>query len=66
MWVSDEETCERICAEQGMDYDRMSVVKAALVKSNTGGVDYSTKTLIRRPEQAALEVLDAAKPFEWS
>ena len=66
MWVSDEETCERICAEQGMDYDRMSVVKAALVKSNSGGVDYTTKTLIRRPEQAALEVLDAAKPFEWN
>jgi phage/plasmid primase-like uncharacterized protein len=38
----------RICEEQRVPYDRMSVVKASLVKSNSGNVDYSTKTLFRR------------------
>jgi len=48
MALGDVETCERICEEQRVPYDRMSVVKASLVKSNSGNVDYSTKTLFRR------------------
>ena len=48
MWLASAEDCERICEEQRVAYERMSVVKAALVKSNSGNVDYSTKTLFRK------------------
>ena len=48
MWLASVEDCERICEEQRVKYDRMAVVKTALVKSNTGNVDYSTKTLFRK------------------
>ena len=64
MWLADEETCEKICAEQGIDFNRMAVVKAALVKSNSGNVDYGIKTLIRK--DAVLEILDGSKAFEWN
>ena len=64
MWLADEETCEKICLEQGKDMDRMAVVKAALVKSNSGNVDYSVKTLVRNG--AVLEILDEnKKSFNW-
>ncbi len=64
MWLADEETCEKICLEQGKDMDRMAVVKAALVKSNSGNVDYSVKTLVR--SGAVLEILDEnKKSFNW-
>ena len=42
----------------------MSVVKAGLVKSNSGNVDYAVKTLIRK--DAVLEILDNNKTFEWN
>jgi hypothetical protein len=48
MWLASAEDCERICEEQRVTYERMSVVKCALVKSNSGNVDYSTKTLFRK------------------
>ena len=62
MWLADTETCERICEEQGIEFDRMAVVKASLVKSNTGNVDFNIKTLFRK--NAVLELLDdLQKPF---
>lgn len=64
MWVADEETTEKVCSEQGIDFNRMSVVKAGLVKSNSGNVDYAVKTLIRK--DAVLEILDSSKSFEWN
>ena len=48
MWLASAEDCERICEEQRVKYERMNVVKAALVKSNSGNVDYTTKTLFRK------------------
>ena len=48
MALASVEDCERICEEQHVPYDRMAVVRGALVKSNSGGVDYSSKTLFRR------------------
>ena len=63
MWLADEDTCEKICTEQGIDIDRMAVVKAGLVKSNSGNVDYGTKTLVRRG--AVLEILENKKSFNW-
>ena len=41
----------------------MSVVKASLVKSNSGNVDYGTKTLVRKG--AVLEILEKHKSFDW-
>ena len=64
MWLADESTCERICLQEGMEIDRMAVVKASLVKSNSGNVDYGVKTLVRKG--AVLEILDQKKQsFEW-
>jgi len=37
----------------------MAVVKAALVKSNSGNVDYETKTLFRK--DGVLELLEEVK-----
>ena len=47
LYLDTEENTERICFEQGIEYHRMAVVKAAMVKSNSEG-DMSIKTLIRR------------------
>ena len=63
MWLADKDTCEKICLEQGIEVDRMSVVKASLVKSNSGNVDYGTKTLVRKG--AVLEILEKNKSFDW-
>ena len=64
MWLADSDTCEKICLDQGIEFDRMAVVKASLVKSNSGNVDYKTKTLVRNG--AVLEILDEnKKSFEW-
>ena len=64
MWLADESTCERICLQEGMEIDRMAVVKASLVKSNSGNVDYGVKTLVSKG--AVLEILDQKKQsFEW-
>ena len=63
MWLADKDTCEKICLEQGIEVDRMSVVKASLVKSNSGNVDYGTKTLVRKG--AVLEILEKNKSFNW-
>jgi hypothetical protein len=46
MWLASVEDCERICEEQRVTYERMNVVKAALVKSNSGNVDYYYQDII--------------------
>ena len=56
MWLASAEDCERICEEMRVKNDRMAVVKAALVKSNSGNVDYETKTLFRK--DGVLELLE--------
>jgi len=63
MWLADKDTCEKICIDQGIEVDRMAVVKASLVKSNSGNVDYGTKTLVRKG--AVLEILEKNKSFDW-
>lgn len=56
LWLASAEDCERICEEMRVKHDRMAVVKAALVKSNSGNVDYDTKTLFRK--DGVLELLE--------
>ena len=48
---------------RGIPGDRSAVVKASLVKSNVGNVDYATKTLVRLG--AVLEILENNKSFDW-
>jgi hypothetical protein len=48
MWIPSESDAEELCEQANIPYDRLSVVKAALVKSNSGNVDYGVQTLIRK------------------
>jgi hypothetical protein len=58
LWLSDEQTCTQICLDKGIPFNRMSVVKAGVVKSNSGDVDYSVQTLFRK--NAVLEPIENA------
>ena len=53
LWLANEEEAERICIDNGVDYERLRVVKGAVVKSNSSEVDVSIKTLFRK--EAVLE-----------
>ena len=59
MWLADEQTCTDISLDQGLEFNRMNVVRAGIVKSNSGNVDYSIKTLFRK--NAVLEILEENK-----
>ena len=48
LWLGDESEAERICLENGVEYDRLRVVRGGVVKANSGEVDMSVKTLFRR------------------
>ena len=58
-WLASEGEAERICLEQGVEYDRMRVIKAGIVKTNSGEVDTRVKTLFRK--DGILEILDENK-----
>jgi len=53
LWLANEEEAERICIDNGVEYERLRVVKGAVVKSNSSEVDVSIKTLFRK--EAVLE-----------
>ena len=55
-WLASESEAERICLEQGVEFDRMRVIKAAIVKTNSGEVDTKIKTLFRK--NALLEIIE--------
>ena len=55
IWLAPESEAERICSEQGVDYDRLRVVKCGVVKTNSSEVDTKVKTLFRK--NAVLEPL---------
>lgn len=63
MWLADSSTAEQVCMEHGVDTDRLRVVRAGIVKSNSGLVDTKVKTLFRK--NAVLEILENKKSFEW-
>lgn len=58
-WLASESEAERICLEQGVEFDRMRVIKAAIVKTNSGEVDTKIKTLFRK--NALLEIIEENK-----
>ena len=57
-----KDEAEKVCLEQGVDFDPMKVVKGAVVKSNFK-CDTSIKTLFRKG--AVLEILENKKSFDW-
>jgi phage/plasmid primase-like uncharacterized protein len=48
LWLGEEEEAERICLDNKVEFDRLRVVKGAVVKSNSSEVDTKTKTLFRK------------------
>ena len=63
LFLSSEEEAEKICFENGVDLDRFRVIKAGIVKTNSGEVDTSLITLFRK--DAILEVYDGQKSILW-
>lgn len=47
LYLSSEEEAERLCLQNGVEFDRTRVVRASMVKSNSE-IDYSVKTLFRK------------------
>ena len=48
LWLGSEDEAERICLDNDVEYERLRVIKGAVVKSNSSEVDTSIKTLFRR------------------
>ena len=48
IWLAPESEAERICLDQGVDFDRMRVVKCGVVKANSSEIDTKIKTLFRK------------------
>lgn len=48
MWLTDEKEANRVCLAQGIEPDPTAVVRAGMVKSNSGNIDNSIMTLIRK------------------
>jgi hypothetical protein len=65
MWLPNEKEVERICVEQGIELNPTSVVRAGVVKSNSGNVDTSIKTLIREKDSPVLDILKEEKGITW-
>jgi hypothetical protein len=51
--------------QQGIEPNPTSVVRAGLVKSNSGNVDTSIKTLIREKDSPVLDILKEEKGITW-
>jgi hypothetical protein len=62
LFNAGKDEAEKVCLEQGVDFDPMKVVKGAVVKSNFK-CDTSIKTLFRKG--AVLEILENNKSFDW-
>ena len=62
MWLADEQTCTEVCLNKGIEFNRMAVVKAGIVKSNSN-VDYSVITLFRK--NAVLEPIEDSGGINW-
>ena len=62
IWLAPEEEAEKICADQGVEFDRMRVVKCAVVKANSSEIDSRVRTLFRKDN--ILEPIKEDK-IEW-
>jgi len=62
LFLAEEEDAKAICIEQGLEYDRLKVIRACIVKANSDA-DMSVKTLIRKG--AVLELLEENRGIKW-
>lgn len=63
IWLAPEGEAEQVCSEQGVEYDRLRVVKCGVVKANSSEVDTKVKTLFRK--NAILEPIDDKGGINW-
>jgi len=62
MWLAND--FEQICMEQGVNPEPTRVVRASVVKTNSGDVDTSVMTLFRNDESPVLDVLKKDKDIK--
>ena len=48
LWLAKEQEAERICIDEGVEFDPLRVVRGGVVKSNSSEIDTTVKTLFRR------------------
>ncbi len=63
MWLGND--WEEVCIEQGEEPNPMKVVRASVVKSNSGDVDTSVMTLFRKDGSPVLDVLEKDSKVKW-
>jgi len=62
LWLAND--FEQICMEQGVNPEPTRVVRASVVKTNSGDVDTSVMTLFRNDESPVLDVLKKDKDIK--
>lgn len=62
LFLCEEEEARQICLDQGLEYDRLRVVRSCIVKANSEA-DMTVKTLIRKG--AFLELLSDETKINW-
>ena len=62
-FLCDEDTAQEVCLKQGIEYNRLAVIRAAVVKANSEA-DMAVKTMVRR--NGVLEVVNEDKEISWT
>jgi len=63
MWLSND--YEQICIQEGVKPEPTRVVRASVVKTNSGDVDTSVMTLFRGNDSPVLDVLNKETGIKW-
>ncbi len=63
LFLCDEDSGREICLKYGVEYDRLKVIRAAVVKANSDA-DMSVKTMIRRKN--VLEIVNDNEDIKWN
>ena len=62
-FLCDEDTAQEVCMKQGIPYNRLAVIRAAVVKANSEA-DMQIKTMVRR--NGVLEVVAEDREISWT
>ncbi len=62
-FLCDEDTAREVCMQQGIPYNRLAVIRAAVVKANSEA-DMTVKTMVRR--NGVLEVVNEDREISWT
>lgn len=63
LFLCDEDSGREICLKYGVEYDRLKVIRAAVVKANSDA-DMGVKTMIRR--ENVLEMVNQDEDIKWN